>query len=202
MKIGYARVSTKDQNLDLQIDALKKAGCADTYIYREQITGATKDRPELINLLNSVRSGDVVVIWKLDRLGRSLGDLVNLVNQIQDKGAELQSLNDNIDTTTPQGKLTFHIFAAIAQFEREIIRERTNAGLASARARGRKGGRPPGLTSSSKIKAEAAQSLYEKKTPVNEIARTLGISKRTLYKYLRTENPQTDNQTSHREPPK
>lgn len=184
MKIGYARVSTRDQNLDLQIDALKKAGCADTYIYKEEVSGASRQRPELQKMLTQIREGDIVVIWKLDRLGRSLADLVHLVNEIQDKGAGLQSLNDNIDTTTPQGKLTFHIFAAIAQFEREIIRERTNAGLAAARARGRKGGRPPGLSNSSKIKAEAARSLYAKKTPVKEIAATLKISKRTLYKYI------------------
>lgn len=103
MKIGYARVSTRDQNLDLQLDALKKAGCSDTYIYMEQITGATRERPELQKLLTQIRKGDVVVIWKLDRLGRSLADLVHLVNEIQGKGAGLQSLHDNIDTTTPQG---------------------------------------------------------------------------------------------------
>ena len=188
MKIGYARVSTKDQNLDLQIDALTKAGCVDTYIYREEISGATRERPQLQKLLEQIREGDVVVIWKLDRLGRSLADLVHLVNEIQDKGAGLLSLNDNIDTTTPQGKLTFHIFAAIAQFEREIIRERTNAGLASARARGRKGGRPRGLSPDAKIKAAAAVSLYQQKKSISEICTTLAISKKTLYKYLKLPN--------------
>lgn len=186
MKIGYARVSTRDQNLDLQIDALKKAGCDDTYIYMEQITGATRERPELQKLLSQIRVGDVIVIWKLDRLGRSLADLVHLVNEIQSKGAGLQSLHDNIDTTTPQGKLTFHIFAAIAEFEREIIRERTKAGLASARARGRKGGRPKGLTKEAQVKAAAAVSLYQQKKSVSEICKTLDISKKTFYKYLRT----------------
>jgi DNA invertase Pin-like site-specific DNA recombinase len=136
MKIGYARVSTEDQNLNLQIDALRDTGCADSYIYKEEISGVAKERPELKRLLEQIREGDIVVVWKLDRLGRSLTDLVHLVNEIQNKGAGLLSLHDNIDTTTPQGKLTFHIFAAVAEFEREIIRERTNAGLAAARARG------------------------------------------------------------------
>jgi DNA invertase Pin-like site-specific DNA recombinase len=185
MKIGYARVSTKDQNLDLQLDALRKIGCADTYIYKEEISGATRERPQLKKLLEQIREGDVVVIWKLDRLGRSLADLVHLVNEIQGKGAGLHSLQDNIDTTTPQGKLTFHIFAAIAEFEREIIRERTNAGLASARARGRTGGRPPGLSKEAQVKAAAATSLYQQQKSVSEICDTLSISKKTLYKYLR-----------------
>lgn len=186
MKIGYARVSTKDQNLDLQIDALTKAGCADAYIYREEISGATRERPQLQKLREQLREGDVVVVWKLDRLGRSLADLVHLVTEIQGKGAGLQSLHDNIDTTTPQGKLTFHIFAAIAEFEREIIRERTNAGLASARARGRKGGRPPGLSKEAQIKAAAATSLFNQKKTVAEICATLSVSKKTVYKYLKS----------------
>lgn len=185
MKIGYARVSTRDQNLDLQIDALKKAGCADTYIYKEQVSGATKERPELKSLLTQIRKGDVVVIWKLDRLGRSLADLVHLVNEIQNKGAGLLSLQDNIDTTTPQGKLTFHIFAAIAEFERGIIQERTKAGLESARARGRKGGRPKGLSKQAQVKAAAATSLYRQHKPVSVICKTLDISRKTFYKYLR-----------------
>lgn len=186
MKIGYARVSTRDQNLDLQIDALKNAGCTDTYIYREQITGSTRERPELKRMLDQVRTGDVVVVWKLDRLGRSLADLVHLVNEIQEKGAGLQSLHDNIDTTTPQGKLTFHIFAAIAEFEREIIRERTKAGLDSARMRGRTGGRPPGLSKEAQVKAAAAASLYGQGKTVAEICRTISVSKKTLYKYLKS----------------
>lgn len=188
MKIGYARVSTRDQNLDLQIDALKKAGCADTYIYKEEISGASRERPELKKVLEHLRADDVVVVWKLDRLGRSLADLVHLVNEIQGKGADLHSLHDNIDTTTPQGKLTFHIFAAIAEFEREIIRERTNAGLASARARGRKGGRPRGLSPDAKIKAAAATTLYKQGTSVIEICKNLGVSKKTFYKYLALTN--------------
>lgn len=170
--------------MNLQLDALRKAGCADTYIYKEEISGASKERPQLKKLLEQIREGDVVVIWKLDRLGRSLADLVQLVNEIQGKGAGLLSLQDSIDTTTPQGKLTFHLFAAIAEFERELIRERTKAGLDSARARGRRGGRPPGLSNDAQIKAAAAVSLYNQKRSVAEICSTLSISKKTLYKYL------------------
>lgn len=184
MKFGYARVSTRDQNLDLQIDALIKAGCADTYIYKEQISGATRERPELQKVLTQIREGDVLVIWKLDRLGRSMTDLVHIVNEIQQKGAGFQSLQDNIDTTTPHGKLAFHIFAAMAQFERELIVERTKAGLDAARARGRKGGRPAGLTKEAQIKAVAAVALYNQGKTVAEICSTLTISKKTFYKYL------------------
>lgn len=185
MKIGYARVSTRDQNLDLQIDALQQAGCNDTYIYKEYFTGSSKERPQLKKLLEQVREGDIVVTWKLDRLGRSLTDLVHIVNEIEGKGAGLLFIKNNIDTTTIQGKLFFHIFAAISEFEREIIRERTMAGLESARSRGRKGGRPLGLSPNAKIKAAAAASLYQQKKSVAEICNTLTISKKTFYKYLK-----------------
>ena len=184
MKIGYARVSTKNQDLSLQLDALEKIGCQK--IYQEKITGATRERPQLKKLLEQLREGDVVVVWKLDRLARSLKDLVNLVNEIQEKGAGLQSLNDHIDTTTPQGKLTFHLFAALAEFERDIIRERTNAGLAAARARGRVGGRPKGLSKKAQHTAIIAENLYlEKSLMVHEICEQLSISRGTLYNYLR-----------------
>lgn len=184
MKIGYARVSTKDQDLALQIDALKKAGCKK--IFQEKMTGATKERPELKKMIEQLRKGDVVVIWKLDRLGRSLKNLVQLVNEIQGKGAGLKSLGDHIDTVTPQGKLTFHLFAALAEFERDIIRERTHAGLAAARARGRKGGRPRGLSKKAQHTAIIAERLYlERKLTVKEICEQLSISKMTLYNYLR-----------------
>ncbi len=132
MKIGYARVSTQDQNIDLQLDALKKCECS--VIYQEKKSGKNNDRPELKKMLQSVREGDVLVIWKLDRLGRSLKDLVQLVGQLQEKKVDFVSLQDSINTSTPQGRLFFHIGAAFAEFEREIIRERTLAGLASARA--------------------------------------------------------------------
>lgn len=184
MKIGYARVSTQEQNLSLQLDALQAAGCAT--IYQEKVTSAKKERPELQKLIGQLRAGDVVVVWKLDRLGRSLQDLVSLVNEMQGKGAEFQSLNDHIDTTTPQGKFTFHLFAALAEFERDIIRERTKAGLAAARARGRTGGRPKGLSKEAQHTAMIAERLYQDgDLTVKQICRQLSISRGTFYNYLR-----------------
>ena len=182
MKIGYARVSTKDQNLALQRDALLKEGCRP--IFEEKQSGAKSDRPELRRMIDQLREGDTVIIWKLDRLGRSLRDLVNLVTEIQEKGAGLKSLHDSIDTTTAQGKLTFHLFAALAEFEREIIAERTRAGLESARARGRKGGRPKGLSKKAQDKAMIAATLYKQGKAVSDISEHLHISKSTLYRYL------------------
>jgi len=184
MKIGYARVSTKDQNLSSQIDALKKEGCEK--IYQEKFTGATKERPQLQKMVEQLRDGDIVVVWKLDRLARSLQDLVSLVNDFQAKGAGLNSLNDHIDTTTPTGKFTFHIFAALSEFERDIIRERTKAGLAAARARGRVGGRPKGLSKKAENTARVAESLYkEGHMTTTEICEQLSISRGTLYRYLK-----------------
>jgi DNA invertase Pin-like site-specific DNA recombinase len=183
MKLGYARVSTQDQNLSLQLDALEKAACAK--IYQEKMTSATKNRPQLRDLMTQLRTGDVVVVWKLDRLARSLKDLVDLVTEIRAQGAELQSLQDQIDTTTAQGKFTFHLFAALAEFEPDIIIERTKAGLAAARARGRKGGRPKGLGKKAQHSAIIAESLYrEEKLTVQEICEQLSISKGTFYNYL------------------
>lgn len=184
MKIGYARVSTRDQNLDLQIDALRKEGCEK--IFEEKASGAKSDRPQLLQMMQQLRQGDVVIVWKLDRLGRSLKDLVQRVTEMQEKGAGFKSLHDHIDTTTPQGKLTFHLFAALAEFERDIISERTRAGLASARARGRQGGRPKGLSQKAQDKARIAETLYkEQEQTVAEICEYLSISKPTLYRYLR-----------------
>jgi DNA invertase Pin-like site-specific DNA recombinase len=163
MKIGYARVSTQEQNLALQVDALQGAGCQK--LYEEKITGSARLRPELQKMLEQLREKDVVVIWKLDRLARSLKDLVSLA---------------------PHGKLTFHLFAALAEFERDIIRERTKAGLAAARARGRKGGRPKGLSKKAQHTAIIAEKLYrEGNLTVKEICEQLSISKGTLYNYLR-----------------
>ena len=147
MKIGYARVSTKDQNLDLQLDALKAAGCEK--IYTDKIS-SVKNRPELNKALSYLRKGDTFVIWRLDRLGRSLKDLVNIVDDMQSKGIDFISLNDSIDSTTSSGRLIFGIFASLAAFERELIIERTKAGLEAARIRGRIGGRPQGLSNSAK----------------------------------------------------
>jgi len=187
MKIGYARVSTKDQNLNLQKDALKKAGCKK--IYSEQVSGAKIERKQLDEMIKQVRKGDIIVVWKLDRLGRSLRDLVNLISKFQEMEVGFKSLQDSIDTTTPTGKLTFHLFAALAEFERDIISERTKAGLKSARARGRLGGRPKGLSKQAQNKARLAESLYkEKELSIKEICDYLSISKPTVYRYLRHRN--------------
>lgn len=185
MKIGYARVSTKEQSLNLQEDALQKAGCKK--IYSEHISGVKSNRPQLQEMIKHLRQGDIVVVWKLDRLGRSIRDLIKLVSTFQDNGVGFQSLQDAIDTTTPTGKLTFHLFAALAEFERDIISTRTKAGLEAARARGRKGGRPKGLSKKAQDKARLAESLYkEKERSIAEICNHLHISKPTLYRYLRS----------------
>ena len=184
MLLGYARVSTKDQNLDLQLDALRLHGCK--RFFTDTVSGAKTARPGLDEIFKEARPKDVIVIWKLDRLGRSLKHLVELVAELNERNIGLRSLNDPIDTTTAQGRLVFNIFASLAEFEREIIRERTNAGLAAARARGRKGGRKPGLSEEAKRKARIAESYYKEGMPVNQIAKDLNISKATLYKYLRS----------------
>lgn len=187
MKIGYARISTKSQSFELQVDALKEAGCEK--IYQEVVSGAKAKREVLYKLLEDVRPGDVIIIWKLDRLGRSLKHLVDIVNDLLEKDIGLKSLNDPIDTTTAQGRLIFNIFASLSEFERELIRERTQAGLTAARARGRKGGRPKGLSKKAEATACAAEALYkEGKLSVQEIANKLGICKGTLYSYLRYRN--------------
>lgn len=183
MKIGYARVSTKDQTVALQVDALKKAGC--TKVCTEVMSGARSNRPVLVKLLENLRAGDVLVIWKLDRLGRSLQHLVDLVNDLMARKVGLKSLNDPIDTTTSHGRLTFNLFASLAEFERDVIRERTQAGF-PRRARGRHGGRPRGITSRAESTAYAAEALYrEGKLSAHEIAEKLRIAKSTLYAYLR-----------------
>lgn len=185
MKIGYARVSTKEQSLNLQEDALIKAGCEK--IYSEKITGTTTSRPQLDEMLSHLRKGDIIIVWKLDRLGRSLRDLVKIISNLKKQGVFFQSLQDNIDTTTPTGKLTFHLFAALAEFERDIISTRTKAGLDAARARGKVGGRPKGLSKRAQDKARLAESLYKEKVrSVSEICDHLDISKPTLYRYLRS----------------
>jgi len=184
MKFGYTRISTGDQNPDLQTDQLLAEGCDE--IVCEVASGAKTNRPVLEGLLNKTRKGDVIVIWKLDRLGRSLKHLVDVVNTLMEKGVGLRSLQDPIDTTNAQGRLVFNIFASLAEFERDLIIERTQAGLSAARARGRTGGRPKGLSEAAQKKALAAEALYKKgDMSVNEIADNLSISKATLYKYLR-----------------
>lgn len=184
MKIGYARVSTRDQHLDLQLAALKRAGCE--RVYQDVASGAKTTRPALDELLRQLRAGDVLVIWKLDRMGRSLKHLVELVGDLMTRKVGLLSLNDPVDTTNAQGRLVFNIFASLAEFERELIRERTNAGLTAARARGRVGGRPKGLPAQAEATAMAVETLYlERRLSVNAIAKKLHIAKSTLYSYLR-----------------
>ncbi|MCF2220642.1 recombinase family protein [Chryseobacterium sp. PS-8] len=187
MRIGYVRVSTQDQNFNLQEDALRKSGCE--MIYRETASGANTDRPELARIMEHLRSGDIIVVYKLDRLGRSLKHLLEVVEILNKKEVGLQSISDMIDTTTPQGRLFFHISASFAEFEKDLIRERTKAGLEAARARGRKGGRKAGISKEAEQKAILAEIYYnEGKLSVNEIAADLKISKMTLYKYLRHRN--------------
>ena len=183
MKVGYARVSTQDQKFELQLDDLKSYGCEQ--IFQEKISGKSKERPELGRMIEHLREGDVVVVWKLDRLGRSLRDLIDLISAFREKGVEFVSLKDGIDTGTATGRFTFNIFASLAEFEREIIRERTMAGLEAARARGRKGGRPPGLSKQALRKAESVRIVYKtgQKT-VQEIADSFGISRATCYRYI------------------
>jgi DNA invertase Pin-like site-specific DNA recombinase len=184
MKAGYARVSTKDQTVDLQVDALKKAGC--TKIYTEVVSGSRVERPVLSKVLENLRAGDVLVIWKLDRLGRSLKHLIEVVNELMARKIGLKSLNDPVDTTTAQGRLIFNLFASLAEFERDTVRERTHAGLSAARARGRNGGRPKGVPNNAEPTACAAETLYrEGKLSSQQIADRLRISKTTLYSYLR-----------------
>ncbi len=180
MNIGYARVSTQDQNLDLQNDALKAAGCEN--IYTDKMSGAKTERPGLEKILGIMRKGDTLVVWKLDRLGRSLTHLIQVMNILDERGIYFKSVQESLDTSTPGGKLIFHVFGALAEFERDIIRERTLAGLAAARARGRVGGRPRKL---SKEQVEMAKKLIGDPTiPVAEICKTLGVSKATLYRYV------------------
>lgn len=187
MKIGYARISTRDQSLSMQTEALKAAGCVK--IHEEVASGAKTVRPVLDEIIRNLREGDTVVIWKLDRLGRNLAHLIHLTTVLLEKKVGLISLNDPIDTTTSQGRLIFGIFASLAEFERELIRERTSAGLASARARGRNGGRPKGMSQDALEKATIAEALYTNGTiPVKKIAEQLDISKTTLYLYLRSRN--------------
>jgi DNA invertase Pin-like site-specific DNA recombinase len=177
MKIGYARTSTLDQNLDLQLDALHQAGCEK--IYQEKISSVKDYRPELENCLKALRKGDTLYIWRLDRLGRSLKDLISLVNQLQDMDCELVSIKENIDTSTPTGKLTFHLFASLAEFERELIKERTRAGMSSARARGKMGGRPQKLSESEK--AMIRQLMADRNNSPNDVAKRFGVSRSTVY---------------------
>jgi DNA invertase Pin-like site-specific DNA recombinase len=171
-RIGYARVSTDDQNLHLQRDALEKAGCQ--VIYEDKASGKNTERPELEACLKALRSGDTLVVWRLDRLGRSLGDLVKLVTTLEEQKIGFESLQEKIETTSASGKLVFHVFAALAEFERNLISERTRAGLKAARARGRLGGRKPKLKQ--KDIREIKALLKDPNIPVSDIAKRFGVS--------------------------
>lgn len=187
--VGYARVSTTDQDPNLQLDALTAAGCI--RIFQESASGTLDSRPQLAAMLDFLRAGDVLTVWRLDRLGRSVRHLTTVVNDLAVRGIGFKSLTEGIDTTTPAGKFVFHVFAALAEFEREIIRERTFAGLAAARARGRKGGRPSKLT---ERQIKIAREMYDKSGEdgrsvytVAEIAETFGVTRPTIYRALGAE---------------
>ena len=181
MLVGYIRVSKHEQNEDLQIDALRSAGCEK--FFSDKMTGATFERKGLDEALAYARRGDTFIVWKLDRLGRSLQHLIETLNTLKDQGIDFKSLTESIDTTTPGGKLIFHVMGALAEFERDLIRERTRAGLAAARARGRKGGRPR-LLKNSKL-AQARRLYADKSNEIDEICETLGVSRATLYRAVR-----------------
>jgi DNA invertase Pin-like site-specific DNA recombinase len=184
MFIGYARVSTNEQNLDLQFDALRQEGVSDAHIFTDKVTGTRAERPGLTEALSHLRSGDTLVVWRLDRLARSLSNLIELVNRLAGQGIAFKSLTERIDTGSATGKLVFHIFGALAEFERNLITERTIAGLSAARARGRLGGRPRLNPKSGKV--AMARKLYaDKSTSILEICKTLHISRATLYRYVK-----------------
>lgn len=181
MDVGYVRVSKREQNPDLQRRELTSAGCE--RIFEERISSREQTRPQLEAALDYCRDGDVLVVWKLDRLGRSIKELIELVNELKDRGVGFKSLRESLDTTTPGGKLVFHVFASIAEFERDVIRERTMAGLEAARARGRKGGRKRAMDE--KKISLASKLMRDHKTPITEVCEAVGVSKATLYRYLK-----------------
>lgn len=183
MIYGYARVSTKEQVLDAQIDALKKYGCSK--IYTEKKSGKSKDRPELNKLLAVLKTGDSIVVYKLDRLGRSLKDLITITNEWKESNINFVSLKDSIDTSTSIGRFFFNIMSSLAELEREMIVERTQAGLSAARSRGRLGGRPAGLSDESKVKAMGVKKMYDGGATLLEIMTKYKITKPTIYKYIR-----------------
>lgn len=185
MLIGYARISTSDQNVDLQIDALEKAGCE--RIFAETASGVRTERAALADALSHARPQDVFVVWKLDRLGRTVRQLVDFVAGLRSRGVEFRSLTDGIDTTTPAGRFFFHMMAALAEMERDLIRERTMAGLSAARARGRRGGRRPALTD--RQIAQARLLLNHPDQTMEGIASSLGVSRSTLYRALAPRTP-------------
>lgn len=189
MKIGYARVSTNDQNLDLQIDALKSAGSE--RIYSDEISGSTTSRPEFNKMLEALRPGDVLTIWKLDRIGRSLKHLIQIADDLQDKGIHLHIITQGIDTRAPAGKMLYQILGSIAEYEKSLIQERVQAGLKAAKARGRVGGRPSAL--SHEKQKQAVAMFHSKAMSAASLAKTFGVSKPTLYKYVNKHNERRQN---------
>jgi DNA invertase Pin-like site-specific DNA recombinase len=197
MLIGYARVSTNEQHLDLQRDALRKAGVSAKNIFTDRITGTKAERPGLEAVLSHLREGDTLVVWRLDRLGRSLKHLIETVTALKRQHIAFQSITENINTATATGQLVFHLFGALAEFERNLITERTMAGLEAARARGRKGGRPKLNPAVSKV--AMAKKLYaDKANSIKDICKTLHISRATLYRYIITRAGEIQRNRSHR----
>lgn len=180
--IGYARISTSDQSTDLQRDALLAAGC--TRIFSDEMSGSRADRPGLSQALEYAREGDTLVVWRLDRVGRSVSHLIEVVGELERRGVALQSLNEQIDTSTPSGKLVFHVFSAIAEFERNLIRERVSAGLAAARKRGRIGGRPKAVDAA---KARSIRAMKSQGLTTSEILESAQISRATLFRFYKEE---------------
>ena len=195
MLIGYARVSTQEQTLALQQDALKAAQCE--LVFTDTISGVKTERPGLQQALSHLRAGDTLVVWRLDRLGRSLKHLIETVTRLQSQDIGFKSLTESIDTTTPGGVLIFHVFGALAQFERDLIRERTRAGLTAARARGKQGGRPKALAKIDPKKLETARRMaQDPQTPIAQICEFLGVSRWTIYRYLpRAQPPERPHQS-------
>ncbi len=188
MDVGYVRVSKREQNPDLQRNELEAAGCGK--IFEERISSRVESRPQLEAALDYCREGDTLVVWRLDRLGRSIKELLALVESLQGRGIGFRSLRESLDTTTPGGKLVFHVFASIAEFERDVIRERTMAGLEAARARGRKGGRKPVMNK--KKLTLASRLMKDRETPIGEVCEAVGVSRATLYRYLKPDGSLRD----------
>ena len=187
-KIGYARVSKHDQNLKMQLDALKEYGCAEQNIFTDKVSGSKAERPGLLQALKALQLGDVLVVWRLDRLGRSIKHLMQIIEKLKDLGISFKSLCDApMDTTTASGEFVFNIFSSLAQFERKLIQERTKAGLNAARARGRTGGRKKMLATDPKV--QTAKKMHQNhKMSINDICQTLKISRATFYRYLHIED--------------
>ena len=190
MLIGYARVSTEDQNLNLQRDALEKYGIDKDRIYEEHKSGTKANRPELLACLRSLREGDVLVVWRLDRLGRSLSDLIKITNDLGERKIGLVSLNEKIDTTSAGGRFIFHVFGAVAQFERDLVSERTKAGLKAARDRGKRGGRPPSLKPRDVRMIKTL--LKDKRNTQGDIAKRFGVSRATVQRELLKDRKDTE----------